>query len=166
MLRAENKTGQDLCCANSIPKEHNSRSRQGWDIKPHTDKHPLPCSQGLRTAFPALPGHSWAKPFSQRAFMGLCQEISIITVTRKRWMKSTARVSRRIPFQYFISLFPGFHSIASPARCACLQRHKEADGKLSTCLTPGNQGFILHLPLSLPSSTKHRPGLQPGSHTG
>lgn len=71
MLRAENKTGQDLCCANSIPKEQSSRTRQGWDIKPHTDKHPSPCSQCLRTAFQPPQAIPWAKPFSQRAFVGL-----------------------------------------------------------------------------------------------
>lgn len=52
------------------------------------------------------------------------------------------------------SLFSAFHSIASPAKCApfALQRHKAADGKLST----GNQRFLLHLPLSFKHKTQAR----------
>lgn len=130
-------------------------------------KHPsqlLSAPQELR--FQSLTGHSQSPEPSPSPRGHLCDAVSgneaQLAVTRKRWMKRTARASRRIPFKHFISLFPGFRSIASPAKRTrfALQRHKEADGKLSTCLMPGNQRFILHLPLSFPSNTKHRPELK------
>lgn len=131
--------------------------------KPHTDKHPLqllPAPQELH--FQPLTGHSQSPEPSPSPRGHLCDAVSgneaQLAVTRKR----TARIFRRIPFKHFTSLFPGFHSIASPANRArfALQRHKEADGKLSTCLIAGNQRFTLHLPLSFPSSTTHRPELK------
>lgn len=127
-------------------------------MKPHTDKDPLKLLSVLQE-LPFQP--SEAIPLSHRAFMdSVSGNEASLAVTRKRWKKRTTRVSRRIPLKDFICLSPGFHSLASPAKCVPFQRHQEAEGELSTCLIPGNQRFILHLPLSFPSSTKHRPELK------
>lgn len=127
-----------------------------------------PHRQTSLTIAPSTPGTAFPAPYrpcpepSPSPRGHLCDAVSGNEAQLADTRKRTARVSRRIPFKHFTSLFPGFHSIASPANRArfALQRHKEADGKLSTCLIAGNQRFTLHLPLSFPSSTKHRPELK------
>lgn len=166
MLRAENKTGQDLCCANSIPKEQSSRTRQGWDIKPHTNTpHPALSASELHFS----PPRPFPEPSpSPRGHLWDCQEISIISCHWEELEEEDCKGFQKDPIQVFHLSFPRFSFYCLPSKVCtiCTAKHKGADGKLSTCLTAGNQRFILHPPLSLPSNTKHRPGLRTGSHKG
>lgn len=99
MVRAENKTGQDLCCANSNPKSTRAElAREGFQT-PHRQT-PLTPALCLRTAFP---GHS------QEAFLGLWgRKWGIISCHQEEVDEEDCKGFQKDPMQVFHLSFLSF----------------------------------------------------------